>query len=35
MTESDLLALDGMGKKGVKEIRKAIGGLGVILKSEN
>ena len=34
MTESDLLDLDGMGKKGVKEIRKAIGGLGVILKAE-
>jgi DNA-directed RNA polymerase subunit alpha len=34
MAESDLLALDGMGEKGVKEIRKAIGGLGIILKAE-
>jgi len=34
MTEVNLLDLDGMGEKGVKEIRKAIGGLGVILKAE-
>ena len=34
MTETDLLNLDGMGEKGVKEIRKAIGGLGIILKAE-
>ena len=34
MTESDLMNLDGMGAKGVKEIRKAIGGLGIILKAE-
>ncbi len=34
MTEVNLLDLDGMGEKGVKEIRKAIGGLGIILKAE-
>jgi len=34
MTEANLLDLDGMGEKGVKEIRKAIGGLGIILKAE-
>ncbi len=34
MTENNLLDLDGMGEKGVKEIRKAIGGLGIILKAE-
>ena len=34
MTETDLLSLSGMGEKGVKEIRKAIGGLGIILKAE-
>jgi DNA-directed RNA polymerase subunit alpha len=34
MTETNLLDLDGMGEKGVKEIRKAIGGLGIILKAE-
>ncbi len=34
LTESDLLNLDGMGEKGVKEIRKAIGSLGIILKAE-
>ncbi len=33
MSEEDLLALEGMGDKGVKEIRKAIGGLGIILKA--
>ncbi len=34
MSEADLLELEGMGDKGVKEIRKAIGGLGIILKAE-
>jgi DNA-directed RNA polymerase subunit alpha len=34
MTEDDLLDLEGMGEKGVKEIRKAIGGLGIILKAK-
>ncbi len=34
MTEMDLLELEGMGDKGVKEIRKAIGGLGIILKAK-
>ena len=34
MTEEDLLNLEGLGDKGVKEIRKAIGSLGVILKSK-
>jgi len=34
LTETNLLDLDGMGAKGVKEIRKAIGGLGIILKAE-
>lgn len=34
MTETNLLDLDGMGEKGIKEIRKAIGGLGIILKAE-
>ncbi len=34
MTEDDLLNLEGMGEKGVKEIRKAIGALGIILKAK-
>lgn len=34
MTENDLLDLEGMGEKGIKEIRKAIGGLGIILKAK-
>jgi len=34
MTEDDLLNLEGMGEKGIKEIRKAIGGLGIILKAK-
>lgn len=34
MTEADLLALEGMGDKGVKEIRKVIGGLGIVLKAK-
>ena len=33
MTEEEVLSLDGMGEKGIKEIKKAIGGLGVTLKS--
>lgn len=32
MTEEDLKALDGMGDKGIKEIKKAIGELGLTLK---
>lgn len=31
-TEEEILALDGMGAKGIKEIKKAIGGLGLNLK---
>lgn len=34
MTEEDLLQLEGLGEKGVKEIRKAIGSLGIILKAK-
>lgn len=34
MTESQLTELDGMGSKGVKEIKKAIGDLGFNLKAE-
>ncbi len=33
-TEEKLLSLEGLGEKGVKEIKKAIGSLGVVLKSE-
>lgn len=32
MTEEDMKALDGMGDKGIKEIKKAIGELGLTLK---
>lgn len=32
-SEEDLTAIDGMGDKGVKEIRKAVGYLGLTLKS--
>ncbi|EKD59020.1 MAG: DNA-directed RNA polymerase subunit alpha [uncultured bacterium] len=34
MTESDLRALDGMGDKGIKEIKKSIGEFGITLKQE-
>lgn len=34
MTEQELGKLDGMGEKGIKEIKKAIGSLGITLKSE-
>ncbi len=34
MTEEDLSELEGMGEKGVKEIKKAIGTLGITLKPE-
>ena len=33
LTADELLELDGMGEKGVKEIKKSIGGLGLILKN--
>jgi len=32
-TEEDLKTLDGMGDKGIKEVRKALGKLGLTLKS--
>jgi DNA-directed RNA polymerase subunit alpha len=35
LTEEKLGALDGMGAKGIKEIKKAIGELGFNLKKEN
>lgn len=34
MTEAQLRDLEGMGEKGIKEIKKAIGTLGITLKSE-
>lgn len=34
MTEVELRDLEGMGEKGIKEIKKAIGTLGITLKSE-
>jgi len=34
MTESQLGELEGMGAKGVKEIKKAIGEFGLNLKAE-
>lgn len=34
MTENELRELDGMGEKGIKEIKKGIGSLGITLKSE-
>ncbi|KKQ44513.1 MAG: DNA-directed RNA polymerase subunit alpha [Candidatus Moranbacteria bacterium GW2011_GWC2_37_8] len=34
MTEEDLRALDGMGDKGIKEIKKSIGEFGITLKQE-
>lgn len=33
MTEAELDSLEGMGDKGIKEIKKAIGTLGIILKA--
>lgn len=33
LSEEDLMNLDGMGNKGVKEIKKAIGNFGLTLKS--
>ncbi len=33
LTSDELVALDGMGEKGVKEVKKSIGGLGLILKN--
>ena len=33
MTEEEILKLEGMGEKGIKEIKKAIGSLGITLKS--
>ena len=33
-TESDILALEGMGEKGVSEIKKVLKKLGVSLKTE-
>ncbi len=33
LSADDLLQLEGMGEKGVKEIKKAIGSLGLILKN--
>ena len=32
-TEEDLLSLDGLGEKGVTEIKKALGDLGLTLKA--
>ena len=32
-TEEEILELEGMGDKGVKEIKKSIGTLGITLKS--
>jgi DNA-directed RNA polymerase subunit alpha len=32
MTEEELMNLDGMGEKGLKEIKKAVGNLGLTLK---
>lgn len=32
--ESDLLELEGLGEKGITEIRKALGNFGVVLKQE-
>jgi len=34
LTTDELCQLEGMGEKGVKEIKKSIGGLGLILKSK-
>lgn len=33
ITEAELMALEGMGEKGLKEIKKAIGNFGLTLKS--
>ncbi len=33
LSEEELLSLEGMGEKGIKEIKKAIGNLGLTLKS--
>jgi DNA-directed RNA polymerase alpha subunit len=33
-TEEELLALEGMGDKGIKEIKKSIGEFGFTLKQE-
>lgn len=33
MTEEELSELEGMGEKGIKEIKKAIGGLGITLQA--
>ncbi len=34
-TESDLLQIEGLGEKAVKDIRKALGTMGIILKSDD
>jgi DNA-directed RNA polymerase alpha subunit len=34
MTEGDLESLSGLGEKGIKEIKKAIGEFGLTLKQE-
>ncbi|MDD5489973.1 MAG: DNA-directed RNA polymerase subunit alpha C-terminal domain-containing protein, partial [Candidatus Moranbacteria bacterium] len=33
LQEDELMNLEGMGEKGIKEIRKAIGNLGLTLKA--
>jgi DNA-directed RNA polymerase alpha subunit len=35
LTEVQISELDGMGEKGIKEIKKAIGDFGINLKKEN
>jgi DNA-directed RNA polymerase subunit alpha len=32
--ESDLLSLEGLGEKGITEIRKALGNFGIVLKQD-
>ena len=33
MTEEELMNIEGMGEKGAKEIKKAVGNFGLTLKS--
>ncbi len=33
LSDEELIALEGMGEKGVKEIKKALGSMGLVLKS--
>lgn len=35
LTEEDLAGLEGMGMKGVKEVKKCLGGFGLTLKNNN